>query len=300
MEGLSQEIVRLVEEYAGDVAAVHARRHYASSGVHWRPGMVVTAAHTVRRDQDIHVTLAGGRSVPATLAGHDAGTDIALLKVEGLGAPAHAKHAGDAAAAKAGELALILGRSPDSGPNASLGVISANSGAWRTWSGGRLERYIRLDATLFPNSSGGAVIDCRGEILGIATSGLSRIAGLAIPAASIDRVLDSLLDKGYLPRGYFGVGIQPVAIQEATRKELKIENRSGLMVMSVEPGGPAGEAGALPGDILVSAGGERLETAGDLQTFTDSGEIGKAVKVSAIRAGKPAELSVTVGERPER
>jgi len=159
----SSELAKLVEKFESEIVVVHARPHYPSSGVQWRPGIIVTADHTIRREEDIQVTLPGGQTVSASLAGRDAGTDIALLRVEGLSSPTG--HAGHATAARAGELALVLGRSPASGPNASLGVVSAVSGPWRTWRGGRLDQYIRLDATLFPNSSGGAVVDCRGPFV---------------------------------------------------------------------------------------------------------------------------------------
>ena len=293
---LSNELAKLVEEFQSHVVAVHARAHYPSSGVHWRPGIVVTADHTVGREEDIQVTLPGGKRVDATLAGRDSGTDIAVLKVEGLG-PA-AAHAGGGDAAKVGELALVLGRSPDSGPNASLGVISAISGPWRTWRGGRLDQYIRLDATLFPNSSGGAVVDCRGRLLGIATSGLSRIAGLAIPASSVNRVMDALLEKGHVPRGYLGVGVQPVAIPEALRTSLSVTGKIGVMVVKVEPGGPADQAGVLLGDILLGIGNTQLEQIEELQSFSDSGVIGKPVKAKLIRAGELQEVEITIGERP--
>ena len=240
---LSNELAKLVEEFQSHVVAVHARAHYPSSGVHWRPGIVVTADHTVGREEDIQVTLPGGERVDATLAGRDSGTDIAVLKVEGLGPAAAPAGGGDAATV--GELALVLGRSPDSGPNASLGVISALSGPWRTWRGGRLDQYIRLDATLFPNSSGGAVVDCRGRLLGIATSGLSRIAGLAIPASSVNRVVDALLEKGHVPRGYLGIGVQPVAIPEALRTSLSVTGKDrgyGGEGRTRRTGGPGGRA----------------------------------------------------------
>ena len=194
----------------------------------------------------------------------------------------------------------MLGRSPDSGPNASLGIISALSGPWRTWRGGRLDQYIRLDATLFPNSSGGAVVDCRGRLLGVATSALSRIAGLAIPASSINRVVDALLAKGHVPRGYLGVGVQPVAIPEAVRTRLSLPNQSGVMVVSTEPGGPADRAGVLMGDVLVSVGPTALEGIEDVQSFSDSAMIGKPVTVKIIRAGELREVTITVGERPGR
>ncbi len=296
MASLSNELAKLVEEFQSRVVAVHARSHYPSSGVHWRPGIVVTAEHTVRRDEDIQVTLPDGRRVEAALAGRDAGTDIAALKVEGTVEAAAPTTSGEPA--KAGELALVLGRSPDSGPNASLGVISAVSGPWRTWRGGQLDNYIRLDATLFPNSSGGAVVDCRGRLLGMATSGLSRIAGLAIPASTIDRVVDVLVSKGRVPRGYIGIGAQPVAIPEDLRAKLSLRGEGGIMIVKVESGGPADRAGLLLGDILVGMGDAVLEGIEDLQAFSDSGVIGKAVKARVVRAGALREVEITIGERP--
>ncbi len=293
---LSNELAKLVEEFQSDVVAVHARRHYPSSGVHWRPGVIVTADHTIRREEDIQVTLPSGKTVNAALAGRDAGTDIALLKVEGLGSPS--KQARDGVTPKVGELTLVLGRSPASGPNASAGIISAVSGSWRTWRGGRLDQYIRLDATLFPHSSGGAVVDCRGCLLGIATSGLSQIAGLAIPATSVNRVVDALLEKGHVPRAYLGIGIQPVAIPQALRTNLTVANASGAMVVNVESGGPADQAGVLLGDILVSLGDAQIEQVEDLQSFSDAKVIGKTVKAKLIRAGALREVGITVGERP--
>jgi len=296
LTSFSNELAKLVEDFQPYVVAVHTGSRFPSSGVHWRPGIIVTADHTIRREEDIQVTLPDGKRADAALAGRDPGTDLAALKVEGLGSPAPQTAGGDAV--KAGELALVLGRSPDSGPNASLGVISAVSGPWRTWRGGRLDNYIRLDATMFPNSSGGAVVDVRGRLLGIATSALSRIAGLAIPAISVNRVLDVLVAKGHVPRGYLGIGAQPVGIPDALRAILSLTAKSGIMVVKVESGGPAEKAGILLGDILVSLGDAPLEEFEDLQSISDSGIIGKQVKARVIRAGAIQELSITVGERP--
>lgn len=298
LETLSNDLALLVQRFQEDVVAVHARPHYGSSGVVWRAGVVVTADHTIRQEEDIQVTLSSGKQAAATLVGRDGGTDLAVLKVEGLGAPVD--HADDGQSAKVGELALVLGRSPDSGPNASFGAISAVSGPWQTWRGGRLDQYIRLDASLFPQSSGGAVIDCRGRLLGIATSGLSRIAGLAIPVSSVNRVVGALLEKGHVPRGYLGIGVQPVAFPDALRSSLTIPNKSGIMVVSVEAGGAASKAGVLLGDILVSAGETRLEQFEDLQSFLDSGVIGERRKAKLIRAGALREIEIVAGERPGR
>ena len=163
--------------------------------------------------------LADGRKVPATLAGRDPGTDLAVLRVEGVdAAPSFAP----AESVKTGNLALAVARSADLGATATMGVISAVGGAWSTWRGGRLDQYIRLDVSLYPGSSGGAVVDTAGRVLGIATSALSRAAGVAIPAATIERVAGELLSKGRIPRGYLGVGLQPVGMPEHLISKLKL------------------------------------------------------------------------------
>jgi len=286
LAAISVELASVTARAGQAVTAVHARPRFSSSGVLWRPGVIVTAEHTIRREEDITVTLPGGNTVPATLAGSDAGTDIAVLRVEAEGPPL--AMAGEPAP---GDLALAIGRSQDSGVNATLGIVSAVSGAWRTWRGGRLDRYIRLDLTLYPGSSGGLVVNVAGEALGMATSALSRIAGLAIPAATIDRVLDEILATGRVARGYLGVGLQPVDLPG---------HRKGLIVLSVGEDGPAARAGVLIGDILISLDGAGVSDTEDIQHVLDAHAIGRSVEAVVIRGGESRKLPVTIGERPRR
>jgi S1-C subfamily serine protease len=295
---LSNELAGIVQAANPYVVSVKARRHYPSSGVRWGADVVVTADHTVHRDEDITVNLADGKTVGARLVGRDPGTDLAVLKIEAPGSSG--TEPGRADAVQAGELALVVGRSPDSGVNASLGIISATSGPWRTWRGGQLDAYVRLDAKLFPQSSGGAVVNVRGEIVGIATSALSRIAGLAIPVSSVKRVTEKLLEKGFVPRGYLGIGVQPVPFSDELRKKLSVSNKGGLIVLTVEPSGPADKAGVLIGDVMVGIGAAVIEQTDDLQTYSDSGVIGKSVSIKFIRGGALEESTLTVGERPGR
>jgi S1-C subfamily serine protease len=290
---MASELSRISAELAGitaragqSVVAVHARSRFPSSGVLWRPGVIVTAEHTIRKDDEITVTLPDGKSAPATLAGRDAGTDIAVLKVESDG-PA-LTISGEPVA---GNIALAIGRSPDSGVNATMGIVSAVSGSWRTWRGGILDRYVRLDLTLYPGSSGGLVVDFAGEAIGIATSALSRIAGLAIPAATIERVLEEILTRGHVARGYLGVGLQPVDLPD---------HRKGLIVLSVGEGGPAARAGVLLGDILVSLDGTAVSDTEDVQRVLEKRAIADTVDAVAIRGGEPRTFPVTIGERPGR
>jgi len=284
---LSQELAAAVANAGKSVVAVHARPRFSSSGTFWRPGVIVTAEHTIRREEEITVTLPDGAKAPATLVGSDPGTDIAVLRVEQEGVPV-----GQAAAQPApGNLALAIGRSHDSGVNATWGIVSAVSGPWRTWRGGRLDAYIRLDLTLYPGSSGGLVINTDGAPLGIATSALSRIAGLAIPAATIDRVVDEILARGHVARGYLGLGLQPVELPD---------HQKGLIVLSVEREGPAAKAGVLIGDILLALGGRSTADTDDVQAALESHGVAKNVEATVLRGGASQKITVTIGERPRR
>ncbi|HTX39511.1 MAG TPA: trypsin-like peptidase domain-containing protein [Bryobacteraceae bacterium] len=287
LAAFSSELAAVVEKSAPSVVAVHARPRFPSSGVFWRPGVIVTAEHTIRREDEITVTLPDGSNAPATLAGSDPGTDLAVLKADfpaPLLAPA-------AAATVPGQIALTIGRSPDSGVNATMGIVSAVSGDWRTWRGGRLDQYIRLDLTLYPGSSGGAVVNIAGEVLGIATSALSRIAGVAIPSATINRVVDQILSRGRVSRGYLGVGLQPVELPD---------HQKALIVLSLAPEGPAASAGVLMGDILVSLAGSPVADTDDIQTALESHPVGQAVAAGIVRGGVSQTIDITVGERPRR
>jgi S1-C subfamily serine protease len=284
LAALSQEVAAAVEAAAKHVVAVHARPRFSSSGVFWRPGVVVTAEHTIRREEEITVTLPDGSNVPATLAGVDAGTDLAVLRVEGAGQQAPPP----AQSIAPGHLALALGRSQDSGVNATLGILSAVSGEWRTWRGGRLDNYIRLDLTLYPGSDGGLVINTSGETIGISTSALSRIAGLAIPAVSVNRVVDQILTRGHVSRGYLGVGLQPVELPN---------HQKGLIVLSLEPDGPAAKAGILIGDILTTVAGLAVGDTEGVQIALEKHAPGSNVEVGVLRGGEARTLPLVVGER---
>jgi S1-C subfamily serine protease len=298
LDKLSAELARAVDSAAASVAAVEGRPRYPSSGVFWAPDAIVTAAHTIQREEEITVALPSGRRVPATLAGSDGGTDIAVLR---LAEPVDAVRIFDRAPLpKPGHVALAIGRSPDSGVNATMGIISAVSGPWRTWRGGLLDQYIRLDLTLYPGSSGGAVIDTSGRLIGIATSALSRIAGLAIPVSTVARVADELLSRGYIRRAYLGVGLQPVTLPEALVGRLKLSAQSGLIILSLEPEGPAAKAGLMVGDILTALDGKPLAETDEVQSRLAGIAAGQSVLAALVRGGERVELPIAVGEWPRK
>ncbi len=295
---LSNNLADAVARAGQSTVAVHARQRHPASGVHWRPGVIVATDHTIERDDDITVTLPDGKNVPATLAGRDPSTDIAILKVEGANLPVAA--VGDAAALKVGHMALAVGRFGEGGLGTSLGVVSALGGSWNTWRGGQVDQFIRADVTLYPGFSGGPLVNAAGEIVGINTSGLSRNMGLTIPAATVNRVVDQLLSKGHIARGYLGVGLQPVRLPDTLKQAVGTTSDTGVIIISIEGGGPAEKAGLFIGDILITLDGTAATDTDAVQALLGPERIGAALAAKIARGGAPVDVTITVGERPQR
>ena len=293
---LSSDFANSIDRAGRSVVTVHARRRIPSSGVHWRTGIIVTADHAVERDEDITVTLPDGRNVPATLAGRDPSTDIAILKID-AGNLAVAEKS-DASTLKAGHLLLAAGRTAEGAARASSALVGVTGPAWRTWQGGQLDLTVRLDRRLHPNLSGGPALDDQGRVLGINTSGLSRLAAVVIPASTVDRVSVELEKKGHIGRAYLGVGMQPVRLSSKLRDSLKISSDIGIMIAAVEPDGPAEKAGVILGDVLVALDAKPLNSLRSVQSYLIGEQIGKPVKASMIRGGALIEVVITIGERP--
>jgi len=293
---LSDALAQATDRAARSVVAVHTEARGSSSGVVWRPGVIATAEHALRRDEEIQVTLPDGRVVPAELAGRDSTTDLAVLKC------AEAKDAlaefSDLGSLKPGNFALAVGRTRASGPVAALGVISLVAADRRTWMGASLSPYIRLDLGLQPTSVGGVVLDARGRVIGLATPKFARFGALAIPALLVTAVVDVLLRKGSIPRGYLGVGLQSVRLPESLRQSLQRNEKTAAIVLDVEPNGPAQRAGIVIGDILVSLAGRPVTQLEDVQAHLQIESIGKSLPARFLRGGVVQETSVVVGERP--
>src|SRR4029434_2504473 len=185
VQSLSRDLAHVVEQDSTAVVAVNGRRHLSSSGVYWRDGVIVTAAHTLRRTEDISVVLSSGETVAATLAGADPSTDLAVLNINNtkLTAPPF----GDTSQLKVGHVVLAVGRGARRGLNATMGIVGVLSGAWRTWRGGLIDQCIGLDLVLHSGAVGGALVDAHGRVLGINTSGLSRGVELTIPVSTVNR-----------------------------------------------------------------------------------------------------------------
>lgn len=292
---LSNNLADAVEQVGRAVVAVNARHRIPSSGVHWRTGIIVTADHTVRRDEEITVTLPDNRTVPAQLLGRDSSTDLAVLQLQDIDLTT--AEIGDTESLKVGHMVLAVARPGESGLNASWGVVSAKGGGWRSWCGGQIDRFVRLDLNLYPGFSGGPLVDVTGTVVGINTSGPRNMV-LAIPVATVNRTIATLLEKGRVARGYLGVGMQPVILPDTLKSALNLSSNGGVIIVNIEPNGPADRAGVLIGDVLLSLDGKPVSDTGDVQAMLDPDAVGKTVTAQVIRGGVLVEVAIAVGERP--
>jgi S1-C subfamily serine protease len=295
---LSNELAGAVERTAAGVVAVQARPRIGTSGVIWRSNLILTSSEGIRSEDGIRVLFPDGRSAEARLRGRDPGTDLALLEAD-TGAFKPVDFA-TGAALKVGHLVLAIGRTASTGPIASFGIISGVSGEWKSWRGGRLNPFVRLDVSVYPTSSGGAVVDAEGHVVGLVSIGLSRSSVIAVTRGTIDLVARRLEDQGFVSRGFLGIALQPVALPEELKKKLQIDQNHGIMLLGLEPDGPAALGGLILGDILLAAGDQILASPDALADLLDRTAVGDALKFRVLRAGAVREAEIRIGERPRR
>jgi len=291
---LSSQLAAAVEIAGNSVVAIHARRRIPSSGIVWRDGVIVSASHTVRRDDEIPVTLPNGDSTVATVAGRDPATDLIALRIKS--AKSYVAPRADSSSLRVGSLVLAVGR-PGRNVSASFGIISAVGEGWRSWQGARIDRVFRLDLSVYDGFSGGPLVDASGAVLGLNNSALARGTPMALPAKAVDRVLDELLESGHVRRPFIGVAVQPVALSASLVKQHQLGHDSGLLIVSIADASPADKAGVLLGDVLLEANGQSIGRPDDLLDALSSVETGGAVALKLLRGGTIKTVSVTPADR---
>jgi S1-C subfamily serine protease len=292
LTSLSNAMAGLVETAGPSIVRVEARRRLPASGVVYSAdGLVVTANHVVEQDDNITLGFADGSTANASLVGRDPATDVALLRAERGGlAPATWVDAGEL---KVGNLVLALGR-PGRTVQATLGIVSALGGAWRTGAGGEIDHYLQTDVVMYPGFSGGPLVEAGGRIAGLNSSALARGVSAAVPAATVKRVVDALAAHGKMPRGYLGVGVQPVRLSDSLQQTVGQE--TGLMVMSVEDNSPAQQGGLVQGDVIVALDNQPVRGVDELQAALAVDKAGRALPLRIIRTGQVQTVTVTVGQ----
>ncbi len=289
LKDLSKEIEALVEKASQSVVRVDARRGRAGTGIVWDSGLVLTANHVVEQEEDIEVVV-DGKSAKASLVGRDPATDLALLKVDGLSAPAMPR--AKVSDLKPGQIVLAIGR-PGS-LKATFGTISAVSSSWRGWRGSEIEHLIQTNAPLYPGFSGGPLVDAEGRAVGMNSWVFGRGDGRAIAMDVAERVVESLRADGRIKRPYLGIGTQQVPLPDAVKA--RVNQDSGLLIVAIEPQSPADRAGLMQGDTMVALNGTVTNNLEDLYAGLRKIKVGATQTVKVVRAGEVKEIAVTVGE----
>ena len=292
LESVSEELAALVASVPG-IVRVEGRKRMAASGVSWADeGVLVTADHVVRPEAPIRIGLPDGEMGQASLVGRDPSTDLAVLRLDSGRLPGPAWRTTDDL--KVGHLALAIGR-PGRSVQSTFGIVCAVGGSFQTSVGGSIDRYLQTDAVMYPGFSGGALVTADGRVAGLMTSALLRGVSLAIPTETVRRVVETLLKHGKIRRGFLGVGVQPVRMPESAAS--RSGQPDGLLVMSVEPGSPADQAGLMLGDTLLTIEGIHLESIEGLFGALTGERVGKPVELRVLRGGEVRPLQVTIGER---
>ena len=282
LASLSASLADLVARTAPALVSVHSHRS-RGSGFVWKSGLIATADEALADEGDVSINLGDGTEHKATFAGRDHTTDIALLRVD---AKSVAPIKLVPAAPPLGSLAVVVAAERGA-PTASLGLVSLVGDRWRSLRGGDIDARIELDVRLRHSHQGGLALDAAGQAIGMAVLGPRRV--IVIPAATIERVAARLETHGRIARGYLGLGLQPVRLDEGV----------GAMVMSVDKDGPASAAGIKQGDVIVSLNEEKLTGVRSLMRALGSDSVGTVIDVAVRRAGEPARFKLTVGERRE-
>jgi S1-C subfamily serine protease len=283
-----------IERVAPSVAGVRARRLGTSAALCWRPGVLVTSAASVGHAERVQVVLADGSAVAGTVRGSDPGTDLAVVAAEGNWPVAERRLDPPV---RVGDFVFAVGRDAAGMVQASFGHVGAVAGAWRSWRGGQLDRFVRLDGGLYPGLMGAPVCDPQGQVLGLASAALARHHGIVVPAATIDAVVDALLAHGRVRRGHLGIAAQPVPLPAAMRVAGETDSETGLLVSGVGEDSAAARGGVLLGDVLVSVGGRPVPTIEALRDLLTGDQIGSRLRVVLLRGGSRQELSVEVDEK---
>jgi S1-C subfamily serine protease len=295
-----EEVVRIAERVRPAIAQVKLDRDRTGSGVVFRSdGHVLTSAHVVAGATTVTVALPTGREVPARVVGSDPHTDIAVVKVEGGGFSVAIM--GTATGLAVGQKAVAVG-SPLSlaGPSVTVGVISALHRNVRSRSDAQpMYGMVQTDAAIAPASSGGALLDSAGSVIGITTTnvvgeGGAEGVGFAVPIDVARSVAEQLMTAGRVANVW--IGIQGQDVDGATASQMDVHG--GAVVADVKPGSPAERAGVAPSDVIVAVNGRPITSMGELVVALRLQKPGSAVTLDVLRERRRHTMTVTVAERP--
>jgi S1-C subfamily serine protease len=287
----SDALAARVEFTKPTVVALRLAHERYVSGIVWRPDAIVASEQSLPRRDEFEVVIAGGAVTTAKVAGRDSSTNIAVLRVQ----EPLASSSITTSEARAGAVVIAIGADGTGGASARLGVVNIAGPEWHSSRGGLIDRRIALDVRLARSEEGGPIFDAAGNCIGMSTFG-PRGQVLVIPAATIDRIVPTLLKDGRVARGWLGVTLQAVAVPDALRET--VDQSSGLMVMSVVENGPAAQAGIVAGDIILSVDRTSTHRFRKIARYFGSESIGRKAELRVIRSGTVVTVKTTIAERP--
>jgi S1-C subfamily serine protease len=269
----------------------------SGSGFIFTPdGFILTNSHVVHGADQIDVALSDGRRCPARLIGDDPDTDLAVIRIDAPNLAA--AQLGDSNCIRVGQLAIAVGNPYGFQCTVTAGVVSAMGRSLRSNSGRLIDNVIQTDAALNPGNSGGPLVNSRGEVIGVNTAIILPAQGICFATAinTAKFVAVRLIRDGRVRRSFLGVGGQNVAIPRLMARQLNLASASGVLVLSVEKGSPAQEAGLVEGDIIISMDGEAIRGVDDLHTYLTDQKIGAPSELTIIRRSTKISLPVVPAE----
>jgi S1-C subfamily serine protease len=287
----SDALAARVESTKPAVVAIRLAHERYLSGIVWRSDVIVTSEQSLPLREEFEVVAAGGAVTTAKVVGRDSSTNIAVLRLQ---APL-ASSSITTSEARTAAIVMAIGADGTGGVSARLGIVNIAGAEWHSSRGGLIDRRIALDIRLARSEEGGPVLDAAGNCIGMSTFG-PRGRVLVIPAATIDRIVPTLLKHGRVARGWLGVTLQAVAVPDALRET--VDQSSGLMVMSVVENGPAAQAGIVAGDIILSVDGTSTHRFRKIARHFGSENIGRTTELRLIRGGTVITVKTAIAERP--
>ena len=263
-------------------------------------GFILTNSHVVHGARRIGVALSDGRQPDAHLVGTDPETDLAVVRVY---APSlHPARLGDSNALRVGQLAIAIGNPYGFQYSVTAGVVSALGRSFRADSGRLMDNIIQTDAALNPGNSGGPLVNSRGEVIGVNTAVILPAQGLcfAIAINAAKMIAGWLIKDGVVRRSYIGVGGQTAKIHRRVVRYFNLPVDTGMLVLGVESGSPAGRSGLRQGDIVVEYNGHSIASIDDLHKQLTAAQVGRQSRLVVIRHTEKLELQIVPEESPAR
>jgi S1-C subfamily serine protease len=262
-------------------------------------GYVLTNNHVIQGAGAIEVLFADGTTAPAEIAGGDADTDTALVRVHG--GRLQPVELGDSDALRVGQLVVAMGNPFGLQATVTTGVVSALRRTLRATTGRLIEDIIQTDAALNPGNSGGALLDSRGRVIGVNTAIIAgaNATGFAVPINTAKRVIPDLMREGKVVRGYLGLAGQTVPFPKGAAARYGISIPAGVQVVQIVPGGPAEKAGLRAGDVILSVDGKDAPSVDAIHRILDGRSIGRESQLRVLRRGEVISARITPARRPE-